>query len=96
MSLVAYEDELKFKYVGLPHLEKLLERLGEGDDVTIAPKLTREHLNVRNMDRQRVQSYFLSFKLYDFCSVSRYISVTSVLDMEGAKLMQCRFFLRFL
>ena len=57
LKLVASGDKVKF--VGLPHFERLFAKVGVGsDEVTIAPKLTIEHINVRHQDRQRVILFF--------------------------------------
>ena len=41
-------------YIGYPHLEKLIQEKGTTDEVTIAPKLSQKHIDVKHQDRQRV------------------------------------------
>ena len=43
------ENEI-LKKIGRPHLEKLLEKTIDRDEVSIAPKLTIKHVDVRHQE----------------------------------------------
>ena len=52
LTFLAYEDDDNeiLKKIGRPHLEKLLEKTIDKDEVTIAPKLTIKHVNVKHQE----------------------------------------------
>ena len=53
LTVLAYEDDDEneiLKKIGRPHLEKLLEKTIDRDEVSIAPKLTIKHVDVRHQE----------------------------------------------
>ena len=53
LTVLAYEDDDEneiLKKIGRPHLEKLLEKTFDRDEVSIAPKLTIKHVDVRHQE----------------------------------------------
>ena len=50
-TFLAYEDPYDTeKKIGRPHLEKLLEKTIDKDEVTVAPKLTIKHVDVKHQE----------------------------------------------